>query len=66
MPVTSTQVLFRRELRGLPVREDFDTVEAELQAVASGQFLVRGLYLSVDPYMRILDFPPQGARVSWG
>ncbi|NCF28700.1 MAG: hypothetical protein GWP69_15055 [Gammaproteobacteria bacterium] len=57
LPVTSTQVLFRREPRGLPVREDFDTVEAELPVVASGQFLVRGLYLSADPYMRILDFP---------
>jgi NADPH-dependent curcumin reductase CurA len=54
MPVTSTQVLFRREPRGLPSREDFDTVQAELPAVGSGQLLVRGLYLSVDPYMRML------------
>jgi NADPH-dependent curcumin reductase CurA len=51
MPVTTTQVLFRREPRGLPVREDFDIVRAELPAVGSGQLLVRGLYLSVEPYM---------------
>ncbi len=48
------QVLFRREPRGLPVEEDFEIVEAAVPVPAAGEFLVRGRYLSLDPYMRML------------
>ncbi|MBE0615363.1 MAG: NADP-dependent oxidoreductase [Burkholderiales bacterium] len=54
MNVTSTQVLFKREPQGFPTVADFDVVETKLPELAPGQFLVKGLYLSLDPYMRML------------
>jgi len=54
MTTTSTQILFRREPKGLPAITDFEIVETELPELAEGQFLARGLYLSLDPYMRML------------
>lgn len=54
MRPTNTQVLFRREPRGLPVPEDFEIVETPLPDLATGQLLIRNLYLSLDPYMRML------------
>ncbi len=50
----NVQVLFRREPRGLPVAEDFEIVETALPAPAAGELLLRGRYLSLDPYMRML------------
>jgi NADPH-dependent curcumin reductase len=54
MGITRTQVLFRREPRGLPVPDDFEIVEGETPALEEGQFLVVNRYLSLDPYMRML------------
>jgi len=54
MTPTNTQVLFRREPRGLPTPDDFEIVETERPEPGDGQFLVKGLYLSLDPYMRML------------
>lgn len=54
MTTTSTQVLFRCEPRGLPTAGNFDTVETPLPDPGPNQFLVKGLYLSLDPYMRML------------
>ena len=54
MNATSTQVLFKREPKGFPTTADFDIVKTELPELAPNQFLVRGLYLSLDPYMRML------------
>jgi len=48
------QVLFRREPHGLPTPDDFDIVERPLPSLADNQFLIRNLYLSLDPYMRML------------
>ncbi len=48
------QVLFRRVPRGLPVAEDFEIVETAVPEPAAGELLVRGCYLSLDPYMRML------------
>ena len=54
MITTSTQVLFKREPSGFPTPADFDIVETQIPDPAAGQFLVRSLYLSLDPYMRML------------
>ncbi len=54
MNATNTQVLFRREPRGLPVPEDFEIVEAPVPDLAPGELLIGNLYLSLDPYMRML------------
>ena len=37
---------------GLPSHSDDDRVQVELQPPASGQILIKNLYMSVDPYMR--------------
>ena len=54
MSVTSTQVLFKQEPRGFPAVDDFELVARELPETVTNQFLVKGLYLSLDPYMRML------------
>jgi NADPH-dependent curcumin reductase CurA len=54
MNVIATQVIFRREPRGCPTAGDFEVIESALPALGPNQFLVKGLYLSVDPYMRML------------
>jgi len=54
MTERNVQVLFRRAPRGLPVAEDFEIVETAVPEPAAGQLLVRGRYLSLDPYMRML------------
>lgn len=54
MTGSAKQVLFRREPRGFPAVSDFEVTSVSLARLASGQFLVRNLYLSLDPYMRML------------
>lgn len=54
MKPTNTQVLFRREPQGFPTLADFEIVHTALPDVAAGEFLLRNLYLSLDPYMRML------------
>lgn len=50
----STHIIFRRKPNGLPISEDFELVRSPTPAVANGQFLVENLYLSLDPYVRML------------
>ncbi len=45
-------VLARRPAAGVVDERDFRLVETEVPQPADGQFLVRNLYLSLDPYMR--------------
>jgi NADPH:quinone reductase len=37
---------------GMPTDENFELRETDVPAIEDGQFLVRALYISVDPYMR--------------
>ncbi|NOY42771.1 MAG: NADP-dependent oxidoreductase [Planctomycetes bacterium] len=46
------QILLAARPEGFPKLSDFRLVETPMPSVAPGQFLVRSLYLSVDPYMR--------------
>lgn len=50
----NTQVLFRREPKGLPSVDDFEIVERPLPKIGETQFLIRSLFLSLDPYVRML------------
>jgi hypothetical protein len=52
MPETNRQVLLKRRPNGMPVPEDFALVEGPLPEPSEGQVLLRGVYLSLDPYMR--------------
>jgi NADPH-dependent curcumin reductase CurA len=52
MPERNRQILLKRRPSGLPVPEDFDIVEGKLPEPGEGEVLLRGIYLSLDPYMR--------------
>src|SRR5438128_3756033 len=52
MPEGNRQVLLQRRPTGRPVPEDFAIADAPLPEPAAGEILVRGIYLSLDPYMR--------------
>jgi len=46
------RVLLKRRPTGAPTTADFEIAEAPLPDPAAGEVLVRGIYLSLDPYMR--------------
>ena len=46
------QVLLKRRPTGAPTSADFAITDAPLPDPAEGEVLVRGIYLSLDPYMR--------------
>ena len=46
------QVRLRRRPAGTPTSEDFELAEGPVPDPAEGEALVRGIYLSLDPYMR--------------
>ena len=52
MPERNQQVLLKRRPDGMPVPADFDIVDAPLPEPRDGEVLLRGIYLSLDPYMR--------------
>ena len=52
MPETNRQVLLKRRPNGVPVADDFAIVDSPLPEPGDGQVLLRGIYLSLDPYMR--------------
>jgi hypothetical protein len=52
MPETNRRVLLKRRPDGMPVPDDFAIVDAPLPEPRDGQVLLRGIYLSLDPYMR--------------
>ena len=52
MPETNRQVLLKRRPNGMPVVDDFAIVDSALPEPGDGQVLLRGIYLSLDPYMR--------------
>jgi hypothetical protein len=54
MTETNTRVLFNSTPEGLPVPGNFRLDEAPVPEPGAGQFLLRNLYLSLDPYQRML------------
>lgn len=53
MPVMKNkQIILASRPAGMPLLENFATVDAEVPQPAEGEILVRTRYLSVDPYMR--------------
>ena len=52
MPERNRQVLLKRRPEGMPVPGNFDIVDAPLPEPKDGEVLLRGIYLSLDPYMR--------------
>ncbi len=52
MPQKNRRVVLAARPSGEPKEEDFRFEEADVRSPASGQVLLRTLYLSLDPYMR--------------
>ena len=52
MAEMNRQVLLKRRPNGMPVPEDFSIADVPLPDLGEGQVLLRGIYLSLDPYMR--------------
>jgi NADPH-dependent curcumin reductase CurA len=52
MPEANRQVLLKRRPNGMPVPDDFAIVDNPVPEPGDGQVLLRGIYLSLDPYMR--------------
>jgi len=50
--MTNQQILLAARPTGLPKESDFRLVESPIPVPVEGEFLVRAIYLSVDPYMR--------------
>src|ERR1700730_681432 len=46
------QVLLKRRPTGAPTTADFDIADGPMPDPGDGAALVRGIYLSLDPYMR--------------
>src|SRR5215831_15562620 len=46
------QVLLKRRPSGAPTPADFEIAEGPIAELGDGEVLVRGIYLSLDPYMR--------------
>ena len=51
-PELNQRILFARRPQGLPVPEDFAQDSVPIGEPAPGQFLVRNLYLAIEPYYR--------------
>lgn len=52
LPAANRQVLLSRRPAGVPQSGDFSLATSDLTAPGKGQFLVRNIYLSVDPAQR--------------
>jgi NADPH-dependent curcumin reductase len=52
MPERNREVRLKRRPDGMPVSGDFDIVDAPVPDPKAGEVLLRGIYLSLDPYMR--------------
>ncbi|HEY2774488.1 MAG TPA: NADP-dependent oxidoreductase [Candidatus Binatia bacterium] len=46
------EIHLKRRPVGMPVAEDFELVETEMPEPGDGQFVVRNVWMTVDPYMR--------------
>jgi len=68
MTTTNRQITLAARPTGFPQESDFKLVESPVPIPGPGQFLVRTIYLSVDPYMRgrMNDRPSYAPPVALG
>lgn len=52
MPITNHEIHLKKRPVGMPAGDDFELVETPVPEPAEGQFVVRNIWMSVDPYMR--------------
>ncbi len=54
MTDTNTQVLFKSAPEGMPTSDNFEIAHTPIPEPGDGAFLLENLFLSLDPYMRML------------
>ena len=52
MATMNREVHLKRRPVGMPVEEDFEVVETKMPEPGDGEFVVRNIWMTVDPYMR--------------
>ena len=52
MATTNREVHLKRRPVGMPTKDDFELVETPVPQPGPGQFVVRNIWMTVDPYMR--------------
>lgn len=52
MTTTNHEIHLKRRPVGMPSEDDFELVEAPMPEPGAGQFVVRNIWMTVDPYMR--------------
>lgn len=52
--MSNTQVLFKSSPKEMPAAENFEIAEKPMPKPGAGEFLLKNLYLSLDPYQRML------------
>ncbi len=52
MPAINREIHLKSRPTGAPTRDNFELVETPIPTPGTGQFLVRNVWMSVDPYMR--------------
>ncbi|PZC84547.1 hypothetical protein B5X24_HaOG204577 [Helicoverpa armigera] len=57
MMVKARKYVLKKKFHGLPKRDDFEIVEYELPPIQNGEILVKTEWVSVDPYLRVLNLP---------
>ena len=50
--MTTEQIVLASRPKGMPTTENFRSEKVELNELKEGEILLKGLYYSVDPYMR--------------
>jgi NADPH-dependent curcumin reductase CurA len=50
--VVSHEIHLKERPIGMPTNENFEIVEVQIPELSDGEFLVRNIWMSVDPYMR--------------
>jgi NADPH-dependent curcumin reductase CurA len=50
--VISNEIHLKERPVGMPINENFELVEVQIPEPRDGEFLVRNIWMSVDPYMR--------------
>ena len=50
--LVSREIHLKRRPVGMPNENDFQLVKVDVPDVKDGEFLVRNIWMSVDPYMR--------------
>ena len=50
--IISKEIRLKSRPSGMPILDNFEVAQVELSPIKEGQFLVKNLFMSVDPYMR--------------